>query len=526
MPKQNSDRLTQLILSLNKAEKRHFKIFVNRNQSPEKLLYLQLFDFIEKVGSFEESKLLTKIPEIKKRQLSNLKANLYKQLLISLRLLHSTKNLDIQLREKLDFARILYNKGLYNQSLILLVKSREKAIENRMFTLALEMLEQEKLIESQYITRSTSDKAQNISRDARDLVKKIPLIHKYSNLSIQLYALYLKVGHIRNLKDYHFVTEFFASNRPNYQEEELGFYEKLYLYQSYVWYSTMTQNFLQQYKFSQKWVNLFRGEPEMIAVDIPLYLKGIHNVLTSLFLAERLDKFVLEINFLQQFWNKNQGKLNKNEEGLYWMFLYLHQINRSYLDGSFSQAIQELPPLLELLKDNYYNWDPHRIMVFYYKIACLYFGAGDNENTILYLNQIINVVNPNFREDIQCFSRFLSLIAHYELGNDLLISYQIKSVYRFLLKMEDLQMVQKEILKFLRRTPGMHKNDLKKEFISLRKSFLKIQHSPFEKRPFLYLDVISWLEAKIEGTTTQEIRKRKFLAKQGKSIDIVSKQEY
>ena len=31
--------------------------------------------------------------------------------------------------------------------------------------------------------------------------------------------------------------------------------------------------------------------------------------------------------------------------------------------------------------------DKHRVLVFYYKIACLYFGSGDNEKAIDYLNR-------------------------------------------------------------------------------------------------------------------------------------------
>jgi hypothetical protein len=120
MPKQKTDDLVALIRSLTRAEKRHFRLFVKRNQSSEDILFLQLFDFLEKRGEYEEDVILKKIPEVKKSQLSNLKAHLYKQLLTSLRLL-STKNAnDIQIREMVDYARVLYNKGLYRHALDML----------------------------------------------------------------------------------------------------------------------------------------------------------------------------------------------------------------------------------------------------------------------------------------------------------------------------------------------------------------------------------------------------------------------
>ena len=67
---------------------------------------------------------------VTKQQLSNLKAHLYKQILISLRMNPMHKNIRIQIREQLDFATILYQKGLYKQSLKVLEKAKILALKN------------------------------------------------------------------------------------------------------------------------------------------------------------------------------------------------------------------------------------------------------------------------------------------------------------------------------------------------------------------------------------------------------------
>jgi tetratricopeptide (TPR) repeat protein len=69
--------------------------------------------------------------------------------------------------------------------------------------------------------------------------------------------------------------------------------------------------------------------------------------------------------------------------------------------------------------------DRHRILVFYYKIASLYFGSGDFDKSIDYLNKIINW-KVDLRTDLQCYARLLHLIAHYELGNFDLLEYLIE----------------------------------------------------------------------------------------------------
>ena len=90
MPNRSKDELFQLIKSLEKAEKRNFKLFVKRNSAQEDLKIIVLFDALDKMDQYDEELLLKKHKTIRKQQLSNLKAHLYKQILASLRILSSS----------------------------------------------------------------------------------------------------------------------------------------------------------------------------------------------------------------------------------------------------------------------------------------------------------------------------------------------------------------------------------------------------------------------------------------------------
>lgn len=154
MPNRSTDMLFQLIKSLEKGEKRNFKLYVTRNASGEDLKIVQLFDALDKMKDYDEAQLLQKNPGIKKQQLSNIKAHLYRELLSSLRLIQQADNIDMYAHEQLDFARILYNKGLYLQSLKLLEKLKETAIVQQQHAYQLLALQFEKKIESMHITPS------------------------------------------------------------------------------------------------------------------------------------------------------------------------------------------------------------------------------------------------------------------------------------------------------------------------------------------------------------------------------------
>lgn len=516
MPKQKTDDLVTLINSLSRAEKRHFRLFVKRNQNSEDILFLQLFDFLEKKGEYDEDHILKKITEIKKTQLSNLKAHLYKQLLTSLRLLSTKSSLDIHIRELLDCARVLYNKGLYRQALDMLDKAKLKAKQAEFSSLSLEILEFEKHIEGQYITRSIEGRADIITNETIDLLKVIKNNHQFSNLSLQLYGLYLKIGFVRNFKDYEMVKLFFNAKLPNVPYAELDFMSKIYHDQAHVWFYHMTQDFPYCYKYASRWVSIFEKNEEIILIHGILYLKGLHNLLTALFNMWQYDKYCEVLKKLIVFPDFYQLEKEMNMEGNYYLFKYNHLIKKHFLEGSFTEGIQIIPELMVLIESDQYNWDNHRIMVFYYRIACLYFGAGENKNAITYLNLILNEKNSDYRTDIQIYARILSLIAHYELGNAQLVEYQVKSVYRFLSKMEELSAVHREIFRFIRKLPRIQAVGVKDEFLSLRQRLEQLELDPYEKRPFLYLDIISWLDSKIKGKSVQEIVQQKSLDRRKK----------
>jgi tetratricopeptide (TPR) repeat protein len=511
MSKKSTDHLFQLIKSLSKSEKRHFKLYSRRNSSGEDTLFLKLFDEIDKQKEYKEDQIIDRVTGISKRQYANIKSNLYRQLLASLRLLRRSQIASISTRELLDYAHILYNKGLYRQSLTILDRARSKALDANLNALALEIVTFEKMIESQHITRSISTKADELVSISMDLAKQVQGENRFSNLSLKLYDLCLKMGYARNEKEHEYAIHYFTSQMPIYVEDDLSFFEKLYLYQSYVWIFNITLEFPKLYRYAQKWVDLFHEYPEMIEHNIPFYLKGLHNLLNSLFLTLKYDKFNTTLQELISFNHSGEFVLTENEKSLHKLFTYIHKINQHYLEGSFTEGTEWIEELVELIEEGTYNWDAHRIMVFYYKIACLYFGCAKNEMAIEYLNKIINKVNPDFRADIQCFARILNTIAHFELGNNLLVSYQLKSVYRFLSKMEELNEMHKALLKFLRRTPKMDPKDMCREFESLKSELEVVQTHPFEKRSFLYLDLISWLESKIYERPIEEIIKEKYV---------------
>ena len=510
MPNRSTDALFQLVKSLEKSEKRNFKLFVKRNSSAENLKTIELFDALDKMGDYDEKQLLKKTKGIKKQQLSNIRAHLYKQLLASLRIIRDENNIDIQLHEQMDHARILYNKGLYLQSLKLLERLKESAKAYHQLTYFQQALFFEKKIETLYITRSMQNRADQLSQESNHVNTQLTIVNQLSNLSLQLYSWYIRHGHARNEEDILEVRTFFERHLPAEMSLVKGFYEKLYLYQSYCWYAFIRQDFLQYYRYAQKWVNLFEEHPGMLQAETAIYIKGMHNLMGSYFDLLNHKKLAEAIKRFEKFTEQKIVTLNDNNRILAYQYLYTAKINLYFLQGTFSRGLRMVPFLEKMLKEYGPYLDAHRVLVFYYKIACLYFGSGENEKAIDYLNRIINQ-KGDLRTDLQCYARLLHLIAHYELGNFDLLEYLIKSVYRYMARMQNLSRVEEEMFAFLRRSFRVGAHALKPEFEKLLVKLRQYEGNPLESRAFVYLDVISWLESKISGVNVQDVIREKFL---------------
>ncbi len=509
MPNQSTDILFQLIRSLEKAEKRNFKLFIQRNSGNKDLKIIELFNAMDKLVYYDESALLKKLTSIEKPQLSNIKSHLYKQILASLRILTSSEGIEFQMNEQLDHARILYNKGLYHQSLKILEKLKETAIEYNQHSFLIQVISFEKKIESLYITRSFQDRAEILSAEAEKANDKRATISRLSNLSLQMYSWYIQKGHARNKEDESEVKKFFYKNLPTNYHLLNGFYERLYIYQSFCWFAYIRQDFLMYYRYTQKWVDLFQENKKMIESETMHFVKGMHNLMNALFDIRSHKKFTTTLETFYIFSKSAEAQIHDNIRIQTFIYLNSARLNHHIISGTFSEGIHLIPEIEKKLSEYSLYIDKHRILVMNYKIAMIYFGAEDFSKSIDYLQKIINE-QIDLRIDLQCYSRLLHLIAQYEIGNVELVEYLTKSVYRFMAKMKRFTVIEEEIGKFLRNSFHSDKKILRTQFEQLLIKLRPYETKQFETRTFAYLDVISWLESKVLQKPMSFIIKEKY----------------
>lgn len=513
MPISHTGLLFQLIKSLSKAEKRNFRLYVKRIQGGEGIKFVDLFDILEKQKVYDESAVYAQFKGMSKVQFSNLKRHLYGQILSSLRQVHIPKHVHIQIREQVDFAQILYSKGLYMHSLKLLERAKTMALKSHANLLLLEIMEFEKRIESRHITRSRqqTDRIPNLIRESdersRILFNRIQL----TNLKLEMHGVYILQGHTRDEASQQELRMFRDERLPKLDYGKLSFFERIDFHQIQVWYHYVQQDYFHCYRHSKHWIDLFQANPSLRFHDPDLFMRGFHYLLTSAYNLNKPKQFKRGLAQFEAFHEAFRDRLNINSKMLSFIYRYIGRLNEALITANFEAGLQHVPRIIRRLKRYKDHLDTHRILVFKYKIAALHIGVGNFSKAIDFLNQIQDEENQFLRKDLHAYARLLSIIAHYEVGNHNLVEYLIDQTQRFLLKMEDPQKSPKAILRFFRKLIQFPENlsrengKEKQQYLSNQlEVFLELKQDPTENRAFLYLDLSLWLQAKLKGCTIQE----------------------
>jgi hypothetical protein len=497
MPISQTDQLFQLIKSLSKSEKRNFTVYSSRIQDTENLKYVQLFELMDGQKTLDETQILSKLKDTDKSQYSNLKRHLYKQLMISLRLIYINKKAEIEIREHLDFADILYSKGLYLQSLKLINKAKGLAEATNNDLLRLSLLESEKVIESKHITRSGTNNTFKITYESLKLGENVINNTKLSNLGLLIHAFYIKNGHVKNAKEKEEINRFFEENMPSLDFNTFKFHEKVYFFQSLVWYYYILLDFENCMLHALKWVNLFNENPEMLEHEPDLYMRGYHYVLTSAFYIDDKEKFLKHHDILEKFRKENYKKFSHISQIVSFIYVHHSRMSKYMLLQRYEEGIKVIPNTLKRLSRYKDKLDPHRVMVFHYKIAWMYLMAKKPSEAIDYLNEILKMEVGTLREDIQLYTRLALLLAHYDLNNLAIMDYLVNNARSLAIKFSESNQMQMMTINFFAKITKIPVGDRKLEFRKFDQEMTKLRTNTFEFRAFIYLDICQWLQSKI-----------------------------
>lgn len=503
--------LYKLIKSLTKTEKTYFKKFAVRHNPKENNAFLRLFNAFE----LKNDDLRYNENDIKKKfkneqfinQLPVIKNYLYNTILKSLTLYYLEEKVSIKLNYLLNSANVLYDKELYNESLKILSKAEKIAEQNEMDPELLEIINiRRKVLRTKSSLNEGAEEIMKTYEQEKNVIDKMSNLWGYKKLYDELIIFTSSKGLTKNKEEqkelYRIIEHPLIADYTNAK----SLHAKIFYHQIKGIAVRFISDIENAYMHMKELIRIIDAHPSKKKIFGPFYILAKQNLIThivDLNKIDELDKYSEELLKENDLLTDLPGKMKKFLEARSYTILTGVDIQ----NGDFDKAQPMIQKILELSENNQYRDEE---IVSNYVAAMNYFGLGELNQSLKYLNKIFNSKAFMLRTDVQSSSRIFNLILHYELGNIDSLEYFIKSTYRFLHKTKNLLQFEILTLKIIKK---LTKVSNQKELIELlkehRSELEKVFTDPAESEQMHGFDIIAWVDSKIQNKTYREVIKER-----------------
>lgn len=504
----NQDGLFQLIKSLDKQEKRYFSLYASKYSSSEGSNYLKLFELVDEQDTYDEKLLKQKLPGKLSGQLAFYKIYLFQLILKSLESYHNSIN--GELYSLLRHIEILYDRGAYVQVKKLIRKARKLAYKYERDAQLLSIITWERtLMYTEMYSGKTEADLELLAAEENGVISRIRNISEFRDLSARIFLIMRKKQDLRTETELWMVKKIMESPLLQSIDNAICYESKSLFHIIHGAYCFLIGDYQNAYKYNKLRIELMEANPSQLAVNIKAYISTLNN-LSGLGLSLRKYEECLEIA------SKLQNLPVSSDDIRLQLFI---QSNTLFLNlyistGQFDKGLERIPQVEEGISLHGTKIQASAQILFSYIIAYTYIGVNKYDQAVNWLNKIINSPETDMRSDIYCISRILYLIVHFELGNNELLRYLVKSTYRFLFSRSRLYKFETILLNFIgKKLPRiLNRAELLAAFTELKHELEVIASDPYEERVFEYFDFISWLESKIIKKPFAEVLRAKVQA--------------
>lgn len=505
--------LFQLIKSLNQSEKGYFKKYVSVHAKGE-MIYLQLFDAIDKQKVYDEKGILQRIENYNSGLLKRIKHYLYNLILKSLDVYHSDSSIDDTIRKQLKYSELLYNKGLYEQSLTMIRKSKALAYKYDKYLLLPSLFQHESRIAFQapgirMLRECIAERHKEtipVFEKGRDIIEYLTLNLEMTNFQNSEGLNYTRGEGLKQLKAIIHSPYMQNENKASSYMSKNAFYGL-----SATYYLTIQQPHL-ALKYELKKIQLMESHPEQIKEFLLGYIVALNNYGNVLC---RLKKFAAAEQSLEKLKalpdNFREGKKETNQVEIF-SYYYCNLTDIYNKTGRFEKSLL-LVNTIEKGIMRFGNKMREQMLCFiYFNMALAYFGQTQFKKSLFWLNKVLNKPQRESLQALHSITRLLNIMIHYELKRFDFLEYLIRSSQRYFETRKRLFKVEKEFLYFIGKKLPLIDTDAEriKAFKELKKKLMVIAKNPQESTPLKELDLFSWLDSKIENKSFSEVIKGKY----------------
>ncbi|MBI2268860.1 MAG: hypothetical protein HYU69_00725 [Bacteroidetes bacterium] len=498
----SKETLFDLIKSLTPSEKKSLTLYINYYSTGDKK-YLHLFEMIDSTHNYDEriigqklkdKNILTPLPKIKNYLLA--------LILKALRFHYSGKSIEGKIRDYFADIEICHNKGLKTLRNNIIKKTKKLTGQFEKQEARLQVLNKEWGL------------GLNLQKDTALLIEQeqisvqIASVRTYKSLIYSVHKL-LKHGDIR---DKMIKTEWIKIIKHPLMistNEPTDFESNYYYHTIYNVYYEKLNEFKKGRDHLETLLKNMESRPELLMEHVAKYMSVLNNFVAILCANKELNRAEDILNKLLLIQNWKLGQEEKN--------ILTDNITIAYSNLLFGYLLVKAFDAGErMAQDAIFFMQTHNARVVYktalfVNLSGLYLYTGNYYQARIWNNNILNELPGNCREGDYVIAKILNLIIHYELEQDDLLTYIVRSTYLFLLKRKRLYKTEDVLLRFIRnKLPGSNsRKELINFFKDLKMELQEITKDPFEAKALEYFDFISWLDSKIQNRPFMEVVKEK-----------------
>lgn len=504
MPNTNSHQLYDLVQSLDRSEKRFFKLYARSRPSAKGNAdaYLALFDQLNGMREFDAAAVRHAL-HCTPKQFSNLSYYLYELLMKALVAYAADKSVSGQLRNYLARIDLLDRKGLQKQAMRLIRRAKKLALKHEKHTVLVQLCEREILIG--VYTRFAETPLEDLQQ-------------------IQAEQLHWVETEARKIRCEGVAREFFyykfLYDRARTPEQEQHFAALLAtpdLHVSETYNSTVART-------NYHWVlgnyAMMQSDPEgylhhmelardagaalpRFEEEYPMHWLGI---LYNLMIAQQqLGHYHAALATLQNF--RQVEQYAPKMQYLSHLHSYIFELDLRNAMGEF-EAGRAVVEQIEAHFSAAVLRNPAVDLLAWRAMFYLYFGLRDYVQASRCLRQLLSIRQDDRSVRVVSELKVLQLILHLEMGEWEGLEAILQSTRRFLLRRKRLHKVESALLTFIGaviEAPHAQQS----AYASLLTTLQAALQDPYERTFLQYFDLHSWVECKLSGRSFSEILRSK-----------------
>ncbi len=492
-----STELFELIKSLSKSEKRFFKLSSSLQTGDKN--YLKIFDAIERQNEYNE---LT-LKEVFKNEtfvnhFPSEKNHLYKLILKSLRNYHSDNSINSVLKQEIKNVEILYKKALFKECNKFLIRAKKQAIENEKFYFLFELISWEKLLlEEAFEDGEFSTDLDKLIAEEQDVIAKLRNLAEYHVLYSKINYVFRSEGFSRSAEEIKIVSD--IEENPLIKGKNTALSKRAaticYYTQGFCAMAN-SQTEIAQTKFLRV-KEILDAKPKLKTDLAKRYVKTVSNIIGG----------HIDLGEYEQAWRSIEDlKVLTNQKGFKSIDIKINVFKTATISelqlltrsGRFVEAMGLVEEALESLETLESRLRKEQLLELYYHVAYTYFGNGEYNKSLFWINKVLNDNENTLRKDLFSYARLFNLVIHFELGNYDLLEYITKSTQRYLVRRQRDFDLEKLVIDHLRKLIRESKDKISK-YIEFNHELEKLIQEPEDRIVLKYFDFSSWINSKINA---------------------------